>query len=40
MIILLAAYGGFGHPTFFDWLCYQDLDEFEAASWSDYQING
>ena len=40
-LILLAACGdGFGHPTFFDWFRYQDLDEFEAALRADYQING
>lgn len=40
MIFLAACRDGFGYPTFFDWFRYQDLDEFEAALRSDYQING
>ena len=40
MIFLAACRDGFGYPTFFDWFRYQDLDEFEAALRTDYQING
>lgn len=40
IILLAACRDGFGHPTFFDWFRYQDLDEFETALRSDYQING
>ncbi len=40
IIFLAACRDGFGYPTFFDWFRYQDLDEFEAALRSDYQING
>ncbi|MDT8419856.1 MAG: nickel-dependent lactate racemase [Desulfuromonadales bacterium] len=40
VILLAACPDGFGHPTFFDWFRYQDLDEFEAALRTDYQING
>ncbi|PLX90553.1 MAG: hypothetical protein C0619_09210 [Desulfuromonas sp.] len=40
VILLAACPDGFGHPTFFDWFRYQDLDEFEAALRADYQING
>lgn len=40
IILLAACRDGFGHPTFFDWFRYQDLDEFEAALRTDYQING
>ena len=35
-----ACRDGFGHPTFFNWFNYQDLDQFEAALRADYQING
>jgi nickel-dependent lactate racemase len=40
IILLASCRDGFGHPTFFDWFRYQDLDEFEAALRADYQING
>ncbi|MCK4623105.1 MAG: nickel-dependent lactate racemase [Desulfuromonadales bacterium] len=40
IILLAACRDGFGHPTFFDWFRYQDLDEFETALRADYQING
>lgn len=41
IIILLAeCRDGFGHPTFFDWFRYQDLNQFEQALRADYQING
>jgi len=40
IILLAACRDGFGHPTFFDWFQYQDLDEFETALRADYQING
>lgn len=40
LILLAECPDGFGYPTFFDWFRYQDLDEFEAALRTDYQING
>ena len=40
IILLAACRDGFGHPTFFDWFRYQDLDEFEYALRENYQING
>ncbi len=40
IILLAACRDGFGHPTFFNWFRYQDLDEFEVALRADYQING
>ncbi|SHJ07292.1 Nickel-dependent lactate racemase [Malonomonas rubra DSM 5091] len=40
IILLASCRDGFGHPTFFDWFRYQDLDEFETALRADYQING
>lgn len=40
IILLASCRDGFGHPTFFDWFKYQDLDQFEAALRADYQING
>ena len=40
IILLAACRDGFGHPTFFDWFRYQDLDEFEQALRAAYQING
>ena len=40
IILLASCRDGFGHPTFFDWFKYQDLNEFEAALRADYQING
>ncbi|PNU18932.1 hypothetical protein C2E25_14990 [Geothermobacter hydrogeniphilus] len=39
-ILLAECPDGFGHPTFFDWFRYQDLDAFETALRADYQING
>jgi len=39
-ILLAECPDGFGHPTFFDWFRYQDLDQFETALRADYQING
>lgn len=40
IVLLACCRDGFGHPTFFDWFRYQDLDKFEAALRADYQING
>ena len=40
IILLAACQDGFGHPTFFDWFRFQDLDEFEQALRDNYQING
>lgn len=40
IILLAACRDGFGHPTFFDWFRYQDLDEFEQSLRKNYQING
>jgi len=40
IILLAACPDGFGNPTFFDWFQYQDLDDFEAALRSRYEING
>lgn len=40
VILLAACPDGFGHPTFFDWFRYQNLDEFESALRENYQING
>ncbi len=40
IILLAACRDGFGHPTFFDWFDYQDLDQFEQALRQNYQING
>ncbi|HKJ05506.1 MAG TPA: nickel-dependent lactate racemase [Geopsychrobacteraceae bacterium] len=40
IILLAACPDGFGHPTFFDWFQYQDLDVFEKALRENYQING
>ena len=40
IILLAACRDGFGNPTFFDWFRYQDLDEFERALRTNYQING
>ncbi|PLX88828.1 MAG: hypothetical protein C0618_03355 [Desulfuromonas sp.] len=40
VILLAACPDGFGHPTFFNWFRYQQLDAFEAALRAGYQING
>ncbi len=40
IIFLAACRDGFGHPHFFPWFEYQDLDRFEAALRANYQING
>lgn len=40
VVLLAACPDGFGHPDFFDWFRYQDLDAFEKALREDYQING
>jgi nickel-dependent lactate racemase len=40
VILLAECSEGFGNPTFFDWFRYQDLDEFEAALRTRYEING
>lgn len=40
IILLAACRDGFGNPTFFDWFRYLDLEEFERALRSNYQING
>lgn len=40
VILLAACPDGFGNTTFFDWFDYQDLDLFEKALRSRYEING
>ncbi|HSR88644.1 MAG TPA: hypothetical protein VLL07_06790, partial [Pontiella sp.] len=40
VILLAACPDGFGNPTFFDWFNYEDLDLFEKALRSRYEING
>lgn len=40
VILLAACPDGFGNPTFFDWFNYEDLDVFEKALRSRYEING
>ena len=40
VILLAACPDGFGNPTFFDWFNYEDLDIFEKALRSRYEING
>ena len=40
IVFLAACRDGFGHDTFFDWFCYQNLDEFERELRKNYQING
>jgi len=40
LILLAACPDGFGNPTFFDWFNYEDLDVFEKALRSRYEING
>ncbi len=40
VILLAACPDGFGNATFFDWFNYEDLDIFEKALRSRYEING
>ena len=40
VILLAACPDGFGNATFFDWFSYEDLDIFEKALRSRYEING
>jgi len=40
LILLAACPDGFGNATFFDWFNYEDLDIFEKALRSRYEING
>jgi nickel-dependent lactate racemase len=40
VILLAACPDGFGNATFFDWFKYQDLELFEKALRSHYEING
>ncbi|MDH3453740.1 MAG: nickel-dependent lactate racemase [Desulfuromonadales bacterium] len=40
VILLAACPDGFGNATFFDWFNYEDLDLFEKALRSRYEING
>jgi len=40
IILLAACRDGFGHPHFFPWFDYQNLDAFEDALRANYQING
>lgn len=40
IILLAACRDGFGHPQFFPWFDYPDLDHFENALRANYQING
>lgn len=40
VILLAACQDGFGNATFFDWFNYEDLDIFEKALRSRYEING
>jgi len=40
VILLAACPDGFGNDTFFDWFNYEDLDIFEKALRSRYEING
>jgi nickel-dependent lactate racemase len=40
IILLAACQDGFGNATFFDWFNYEDLDVFEKALRSRYEING
>lgn len=40
VILLAACPDGFGNATFFDWFNYQDLELFENALRSHYEING
>jgi len=40
VILLAACPDGFGNETFFDWFNYEELDVFEKALRSRYEING
>ncbi|MDT8441345.1 MAG: nickel-dependent lactate racemase [Desulfuromonadales bacterium] len=40
VILLAACPDGFGNATFFDWFAYQELERFETALRSRYEING
>ena len=40
VILMAACPDGFGNATFFDWFNYEDLDIFEKALRSRYEING
>lgn len=40
IILLAACPDGFGNSTFYDWFQYQNLDAFEAALRTRYEING
>jgi nickel-dependent lactate racemase len=40
VILLAACPDGFGNDTFFNWFNYEDLDIFEKALRSRYEING
>lgn len=40
VILLAACPDGFGNASFFDWFNYEDLDVFENALRSHYEING
>ena len=40
VILLAACPDGFGNATFFEWFNYEDLDIFEKALRSRYEING
>ncbi|MGK2907265.1 MAG: nickel-dependent lactate racemase [Desulfuromonadales bacterium] len=40
VILLAACPDGFGNATFFDWFNYEDLELFEKALRSHYEING
>jgi nickel-dependent lactate racemase len=40
VILLAACPDGFGNASFFDWFSYEDLDVFETALRSHYEING
>jgi nickel-dependent lactate racemase len=40
VILLAACPDGFGNATFYDWFNYEDLDIFEKALRSRYEING
>jgi len=40
VILLAACPDGFGNATFFNWFSYEDLDVFEKALRSRYEING
>lgn len=40
VILMAACPDGFGNDTFYDWFNYEDLDIFEKALRSRYEING